>query len=262
MAEGSLEPVEAFARVSRNPARGQSQHPGGGTRPPPECPRPAPARCPLPQLGPRFPRAPRPAFARGTLPWVAGARSAAQSRAARAPGRRPTRPHSLALAAALALAPDRWRSWPVQTRSSQLPGRPAPSRRGWRGVRRAAHRAPAARSPAAPAPCQPRGARRHSDPGDPPGEARGARGRRGAGRGGTGVPLVRRVEGAGSRGSEWPRRWAVPESPPFGGPQVGGGRRGRLRARGGGALLWGHDRARKPGARDPGNCCGIALAFL
>lgn len=37
-------------------------------------------------------------------------------------------------------------------------------------------------------------------------------------------------------GSEWPKQWAVPKSPPFGWPQVGSGRRGPLRARGGGDM--------------------------
>uniref|UniRef100_A0ABI7XSF2 Sulfurtransferase n=1 Tax=Felis catus TaxID=9685 RepID=A0ABI7XSF2_FELCA len=191
-------------------ARGKSLQPGR-TRPPPDSPG-------LGTLaGSEAPRAPRPAFARGTLPWVAGARSEAQSRAAGMPGRRPTRPHSLALAAALALAPDRWRSWRVQTQSSQLPGRPAPSRRRRRGVRRAARHAPASCSPAAAAP--PRAVPPSAaplGPRGPAGRARGARGRRGAGRGGAGVPLAQRVEGASSRGSEWPRRWAVLQSPPFG----------------------------------------------
>lgn len=254
--EGSLEPAEALARAPGKRARGQSRQPGR-TRPPPDSPG-------LGTLaGSEAPRAPRPAFARGTLPWVAGARSEAQSRAAGVPGRRPTRPHSLALAAALALAPDRWRSWPVQTQSSQLPGRPAPSRRRRRGVRRAARHAPASCSPAAAAPPAPsHQAQRHSDPGDPPG-GRGGRG------GGAGRDAAARV-------SPWPREWkaraaAAPSGRgggqcssllPSAGVRLVAGGGGRLRARGGGALLWGHDRARKRGARDRGNCCGIALAFL
>lgn len=36
--------------------------------------------------------------------------------------------------------------------------------------------------------------------------------------------------------SEWPKQWAVPKSPPFGWPQVGGGRREPLRAWGGGDM--------------------------
>lgn len=49
-------------------------------------------------------------------------------------------------------------------------------------------------------------------------------------------PQARGMEGAASRGSEWLRQWAVPKSPPFGWSQVGGGRRGPLRARGGGDM--------------------------
>lgn len=39
-------------------------------------------------------------------------------------------------------------------------------------------------------------------------------------------PAVWGMEGAAGSGSEWPRQWAVPKSPPFGWSQVGGGRRG------------------------------------
>ena len=56
------------------------------------------------------------------------------------------------------------------------------------------------------------------------------------------------VEGAGSPGSEWPQQWAVPLSPPFGRQQVGDGRRGQLRARGGGAL---RRAMAEPGSQDP-----------
>uniref|UniRef100_M3Z6E7 Uncharacterized protein n=1 Tax=Mustela putorius furo TaxID=9669 RepID=M3Z6E7_MUSPF len=52
--EGSLGLAHALARTSGEPPHSQSQQPGR-VRPPPESPRPAPARCPLPLLGPRFP---------------------------------------------------------------------------------------------------------------------------------------------------------------------------------------------------------------
>lgn len=51
--------------------------------------------------------------------------------------------------------------------------------------------------------------------------------------------------------------WAVPESPPFGRPQVGGGSGGQLRARGGGALRWA---MAEPGSREPET--GVTAAAL
>lgn len=46
--------------------------------------------------------------------------------------------------------------------------------------------------------------------------------------------------------SDWPKLWAVPKSPPFGWPQVGGGRRGPRRARGGGDMAELGSGERKP----------------
>lgn len=97
-----------------------------------------PAWCPLPELGPGFPGHPRPALATGTLPRVAGGLAGGPIPSGPGAYRSPTPPHSLALAAALALATASWRSWQVQTRSPQLPGRPTPSRGLPRGGSRAA----------------------------------------------------------------------------------------------------------------------------
>lgn len=126
-----------------------------------------------------------------------------------------------------------------------------------RAAARGGDRAP----PATPCVPAPRRARPRPVPGlaallEPAGTRGGSRtAGGGAGRGSAArasPPAARPVEGAGSRGSQWPGRWAVPESPPFGPQQVCGGRRGLLR--GGGSLLEVNGRTRKPRARDSGNC--------
>lgn len=176
---------------------------------------------------------------------------------------RPTPPHSLALAAAPALTPAGWRSWQVQTLSPQLPGRPTPSRRRL-GVDRAPPSLPSAPDAAPrPPPATPRARAASRTPEDAPGAPGGAGAvRSGAGRRGHpprhGLASGRRRQlrvpsglGVGCAGvsSLWPaagwwREWGTAESA----------------GRGRSAL--GHGRTRKPGARDWGNCCGAALAFL
>lgn len=88
-------------------------------RPSPGCRNPAPARCPLPQLGQGFPghRA-RPRHGNPTLSRRWPDRWAAQSRSAWALAAAPTLLHLLALAAVLvAPAPARWRSWRFKPRA-------------------------------------------------------------------------------------------------------------------------------------------------
>lgn len=104
-------------------------------RPPPKCPRPAQpgVLCPSWVQGSRGTPAPL-----TTLPRVAGGLAGGPIPSGPGAYRSPTPPHSLALAAALALATASWRSWQVQTRSPQLPGRPTPSRGLPRGGSRAA----------------------------------------------------------------------------------------------------------------------------
>uniref|UniRef100_G1TED0 Sulfurtransferase n=2 Tax=Oryctolagus cuniculus TaxID=9986 RepID=G1TED0_RABIT len=194
-------PAHAFAALPRK------------TRSPPECPSPAPARCLLSPTGPGIPGRPAPRSPPGPSPEPQAARPAAGPGVAAAL----TRPLRR-----LALAPALRRSWALQTRSPQLPRRRAPSR--------AAPEGDPARPPR-PAPRGPRAAAPHSGRPSALGAAQtrlqlpGGAGlrERGAGRRrGTGVPPppARPVEGAGGGGSEWPRRWAVPESPPFGRPQA------------------------------------------
>lgn len=87
-----------------------------------------PGPVPSAPVGARVLGADRPTLPTGTLPWVAGGPAGGPTPGGPGVCCRPTPPHSLALAAALALAPARWRSWQVQTRSPQLPGRPTPLR--------------------------------------------------------------------------------------------------------------------------------------
>lgn len=225
-------------------------------------PESGPVQCPLPQLGPGFPGHPTPISPPGPSP---GGRWSGRRPNPERPGRLPP-PHAAALTRPCRRPGAHPCGLEKLAGSNPEPATPRPAHTiapppG--GGSRAALPAPRPRRRAAPAPGHPPGSCRLSDP-------RGCAG------------------GAGRRGGGAERGWAA-RAPPHHGlasgrrrqlrvpsglgvgcagvsslwPAAGWWReRGTAESAGRGCSALGHGRTRKPGARDWGNCCGAALAFL
>lgn len=195
-------------------------------------------------------------------PWVAEGPTGGPIPRGPGAGRRPHPPHLQALVASLvAPAPACWRAWPFKPGARNFPA----------GL----HHCAVASGGTARHPAWPCAARPAATPvfghhpargasltlGGPLG-TRAAPGRRGAGLSVAGVPQAQPVEGAAAATRSGRGGGLCPSLLPLAGRRlvVEGGDSG---GRGEGAPCGGgHGRARKSGARDQGNCCGVAFDFF